>query len=285
MSLFSIFAKKKEIEDLAPLFFYFDLIPTTLFKIPILPVPMRINKLISGEPTLIIEPNYSKIYSFMQKLDIYLNYEKYYKIGIKNLINYAKKICDEKEIGTIETKNIDSWFKNSLSIKAKIPSLVEDLDFLLIKFLKFLNERKKSNMNHNSSYDKEISIKYFDKFIEYFNKRLEDNVIEIENENELRQEKIYFLKRKKIFPRIIKLDTYNLENNKKKVMGFVPYLIYDDLIEIFSFNKKIISENENEIIYNYYQNNQKIINYENIEKNKNRSYNYKFYELNNLKIY
>ena len=59
------------------------------------------------------------------------------------------------------------------------------------------------------------------------------NKIKVEYEGSIKNEEIYFSKRGKYFPRIIPVDIINKRKEEKKIMGFVPYLIYDDLIELF----------------------------------------------------
>ena len=46
--------------DLAPLDFFFDKFITDLFKIPITPIPMRIDKLTNGQLTLFLSPDKDK---------------------------------------------------------------------------------------------------------------------------------------------------------------------------------------------------------------------------------
>ena len=76
--------------DLAPVGFYFDIFSTTIFQIPILPIPMRIDKLSNGEPTLFITPNQEKLETVFKKLKLCINFNLFYSTGIKNLLNYVK---------------------------------------------------------------------------------------------------------------------------------------------------------------------------------------------------
>ncbi len=55
--------------------------------------------------------------------------------------------------------------------------------------------------------------------------------------------------------------------SKKKNMNFVPYLIYDDVIDVFSYNKKLLSEgSKNQINLKIWNNNDIIYKLSNIEK-------------------
>ena len=69
---------------------------------------------------------------------------------------------------------------------------------------------------------------------------MENNKIMIIGQNEILSEKLYKEKKQKFYPNIISIETKNLTDNKLTKMHFVPYLIYDDLIDTFSYNKKLL---------------------------------------------
>jgi len=41
---------------------------------------------------------------------------------------------------------------------------------------------------------------------------------------------------------MISINITNLQTNKRIKRNFIPYLIYDDILDIFSYNKKILHE-------------------------------------------
>ena len=43
--------------NIAPILFYFDIFTTEIFEVPVIPVPIRIDKVINGDFTLFIPPN------------------------------------------------------------------------------------------------------------------------------------------------------------------------------------------------------------------------------------
>ncbi|MFW9951414.1 MAG: hypothetical protein ACFFKA_14965, partial [Candidatus Thorarchaeota archaeon] len=57
-------------EDIAPIGFYFDIFTTDFCEIPILPLPLRIDKISKGEATVIITPNFNKIKSLCTELKL-----------------------------------------------------------------------------------------------------------------------------------------------------------------------------------------------------------------------
>jgi len=79
---------------------------------------------------------------------------------------------------------------------------------------------------------------FFDIF--YFQERIENNVIIIKKNDVLKSEQIFRENKNIYYPQLTLINVNNLKKNKKQRMYFVPYLIYDDIIDIFSNNNKRI---------------------------------------------
>ncbi|MFW9945548.1 MAG: hypothetical protein ACFFDX_01850 [Candidatus Odinarchaeota archaeon] len=231
--------------DIAPIGFYFDLFAPGLFKIPVMPVPMRIDKISNGKPTLFIVPNIDKLNELCEKLNLSLNFELFFIMGFKNLIKYTKKKYKEITFRTLEDNKIIDWFNYSKVIKADLSYLTNDFTFLTSEFLKLYSK---------IDFDKDLE-EYHHEFIQYcgtqFNflkDRIESNILENECENIIKVEKLYEERENKYFPNILSLKIYNSDIKKWKNMNFVPYLIYDDLFDSFSYNKKLLDEEKYSLI-------------------------------------
>jgi len=76
--------------DGAPMIFFIDIFPSEMLSHPIMPLPMRIDKITNGEPTLAIFPEeiYSKTYNGQV---ITFDYHELYSQFFQNLILFAKK--------------------------------------------------------------------------------------------------------------------------------------------------------------------------------------------------
>ncbi|MFX0019812.1 MAG: hypothetical protein ACFFAK_13670 [Promethearchaeota archaeon] len=223
--------------DIAPIGFYFDLFAPDLFKIPVMPVPMRIDKISNGMPTLIIFPNIIKLNSLCQQLNLSINYELFFFIGLKNLINYTKKKYKEITYRALGENKVIDWFNYSKIITADISYLTNDFTFLTSEFLKLYS---KIDFNKDiEEYHPEF-IQYCDRIINFLKHRIENNILEDESENIIKTEKLYEERENKYFPNIISLKIYNSNIKKWKTMNFIPYLIYDDLFDSFSYNKKLL---------------------------------------------
>lgn len=234
--------------DLAPVGFYFDVFATEIFKIPVMPIPMRIDKLIKGESTFFILPDIIKINRLIDKLGLVLNMKFFLLTGLKNLINFAKKKFQEKTLLNLNKEIITRWFENSLALKAEIPSLTKDFTFLISKFLKSYAICENKCIDHkNEEYHLEL-IKYCENVISYFKRRIEGNKLRIIHKKSKFTVKLYKEKKDHCYPEIISIDVNNFKKNKIKTMNFVPYLIYDDIIDVFSYNKKLLNENSQNTI-------------------------------------
>ena len=61
--------------DLAPICFYFDLFTTPDFQIPVMPLPMRVDKVSNGESTYLILPNFEILSELCDKLNLQVNFK------------------------------------------------------------------------------------------------------------------------------------------------------------------------------------------------------------------
>ncbi len=227
--------------DLAPFGFYFDFFIDDPFRIPIHPIPMRIDKLTNGQATLFIFPDFLELKKTFERYGLSINFNLFFLFGIKNLITYARKKYKEITFQTLRNESIEKWFEKSKLIQAEIPSLTEDFTFITSEFLRTYYEIDKQGLNEIDMNFKSELINYCEKIVNYFKKKMENNKITIIRRNEILSEKLCNEKKQKYYPNIISVETKNLTNNKSTNMEFVPYLIYDDIIDTFSYNKKLLS--------------------------------------------
>ena len=211
-----------------------------------MPIPMRIDKVINGDPTFFILPDLKKL---NEKFDYFINYESFLGVGIENLINFAKKKYGENSYRSLKNATIRKWFNKSISIKADIPDLSNAFTFVTTEFLILYStiEEKKLNFNREN-YRLEL-IQYCDKMIEYFREKIERNSFEIKIKGEIQNEKLYLKKNNKYYPQIISIDIFDAKTNRSRKMEFVPYLIYDDLLDCFFYDKKILTEEKKTLNY------------------------------------
>ena len=228
--------------DIAPIGFYFDIFSTDLFKIPVMPVPMRIDKISNGNACLFILPNVRELNQLGEELGFQINFKRFYSEGIRNLTNYAKKTYKELVYKDLDPEKIIQWFNKSKNISGTITSLTIDFTFLISEFLKLYAVLSKSNFEtYNDNYVNEL-IRYCDKVIEYFQKIIEQNVFKVIENDSPQIKKLYRVKKDKYYPLIIPIKVEELTTNKTKTRGFIPYLIYDDILDCFSYNRDLLTE-------------------------------------------
>jgi hypothetical protein len=280
--------------DLAPMGFYFDIISTDIFQIPILPIPIRIDKLSNGEPTLLITPNREKLEKVFKKFNLTINFHLFYTIGIKNLLNYANLKQKELTLRGLDSDKIRKWWEASNNISAFNPDLDESFTFITSQFLKTYSYIDKNNLDPTQNKDeyKNKLIEYCDSIIKYFRNKIEKNIFFIKNEDKIEMEKLYLERKQKYYPLVVKIPVYDLSTNRTSEMGFVPYLIYDDLLDSFCYNKKLLKTDMDDTInLKVYEDNQIIIRTFNIDDIRTKSSKIELKNinikeiLNRLKIY
>ena len=225
--------------DLAPVGFYFDIFATEIFKIPVMPVPMRIDKLTNGDLTLFIFPDFVNLNKLLKKLGLTINFKKFFSLGISNFINFAKEKYKEIIHRNLNRELIIKWFENSRLIKTEIPSFTEAYTYLLLEFLNTFSTIEEEGLDpSHEAYTTEL-LGYCDKIISYAKEKIENNLILIKEEGSTKTVQLYLEKKEKYYPQII-----SIKIDKKIKMNFIPYLIYDDILDIFSYNKKILHESK-----------------------------------------
>ena len=228
--------------DTAPVLFYFDIFTTDIFEVPIIPIPIRIDKIINGEETVFIVPNVNVLNKVFEKLEFSLDLKNFFIYGLKNLVKYAKKKFPQLTFRPFKIEKIFNWFEKSKEISSNIPSLEDDFTFLISEFaFLYSNLEKMNDKGDNDQYISEY-LQYCDRIIKYFKDILEQNSIRVVENGELTNKMIYKEKKGKFYPEIVPVDVTIFKKNKVKKKFFVPYLIYDDIIDCFSYNRKILNE-------------------------------------------
>lgn len=264
-------------KDIAPVGFFFDIVSTELFKIPIIPVPMRIDKLTNGEPTLIIIPNMTKLDKISSKFGLDVNYSLFYSIGINNFINYAKDKYKEITKRNLDLKKIKQWWNLSKNLISQNLDLRETFTFINSQFIiTFSNLIKENDIKYNQKQYIKTLISYCDSIIDYLRLKIENNIFKINKDNIIKEEKLYIEKKNKCYPLSLEITVKDLSINEIYEMKFVPYLIYDDLLNCFAYNKSLLKENEgdqfiNFQIYEKYDLINKSTHLDKFEKHNNRS--------------
>lgn len=265
-SIFSPTKLRSNKKEIAVIGLYFDVFDTNLFTIPILPLPIRVDKVTNGEPTCFVHPNLNKLNEVSKALGLTINYETYFLFGIKNLIKYAKETYKSITYRQLPKEAILKWYENSISTVIEIPSLIKDYTFIISEFLKTYSTIENLKLSpEEDKYFYEL-IRYCERMVHYFRDVLESNSIQIKINQEIKEEKIYTERKNKYYPIHVYIDVNYGKESKLKKRVLIPYLIYDDLIDVFFYNHKMLVEREkNPISLKIYENNRIIIKGQNIK--------------------
>jgi len=259
--------------DIAPIGFYFDIFTTDLFSIPIMPIPMRIDKITNGAASLFILPNILELNQLCEDLDIQIDFKHFLSIGIHNLVSYAKETYKELMYKDLEMEMINHWFEKSKNIDAEILNLKNDFTFLISEFLKTYSIFKEKKIGVDENDYKVELIHYCDTVIHYFQHIIEKNAFKLVENESLIIKKIYRVKKEKYYPQIIPIKVKNLASNKIKMRSFVPYLIYEDILDCFNYNRQLLTENtQTPCSYNIWKDNNIILNLIDMKKDKYKEF-------------
>ena len=270
--------------DLAPTLFYFDIFSTDLFRTPIMPLPMRIDRLSNGESIFILIPNLNALENTLDELDLSFNLTKFYIEGLKNLIIYGKRKYKEITYRELSFATLLKWFDSSINLESEIPSLRQDFYFLISEYLKFYITIENESIKIGSKEYILKNLDYCETNIKYFKEKIENNKIQIIERGQLKEVKLYREKKGKYYPDIIPIEVEHKKKNKVNKLTFVPYLIYDDLFDCFAYNKKLLDEENQAPIDTMVWNNKGIINKRsNIEKN-NQDFSIKNFKLSKISL-
>jgi len=221
--------------DAAPMIFFIDQIENSNFPTPILPMPMRIDRVLSKLPIVFVFPNERTVLSFQGKHYTF-DYSRLYSYLITNLLKYTEQKYRTLFYKQLTFNLVEHWWEESKKLQSSIHSFSEDLTYILQSYLKAYIEYL-STENKNP---KKTIIRHIDDIIAFCNERISSNIIEVDYKHNKKTKHIYKKKGGFIYPDIIEADIKNSVKGKVTQKAFVPMLLYDDLLECYLFNKKLI---------------------------------------------
>lgn len=282
MSKKGLFKFKTYKSDAAPFFFYIEIYPfdislfenpytSSLIKIieknPIVPIPMRVDRVFNGVNSVIIRPK--EVISFQISEDqlAVINPKHFLQSGIKNLIYFSEIRSVEQLFKSLSRKNVLSWWEATRFIYGNLYRLEEDFSAFLRAYL---HTMVKSYIEEDDLVS--AAIQYCQILEEICKKRMEQNRILIEIEGEQttvnmykKKDVKYYKKLKKVseiqyHPELIDIEIIDYSNNGWSVdttktgeidryeKKYIPLLFYDDLQECMLLNLKYLEENDKTLL-------------------------------------
>ncbi|MHA1409869.1 MAG: hypothetical protein ACTSQY_06130 [Candidatus Odinarchaeia archaeon] len=241
MPIFKKYVYTLHEKDAAPMLPLIDITPILDPSDCCIPVPMRVDKVINGDLTTFIQPN-QIVHCSIEGVEYCLSFRNQISEIISLIAKWSKMIVKHRFKKTLPVERLNHWLEKTVSTQISVPTLSEDLtDFIYFFFEKVLVEYINNGDVRNSLLD------YADYIIEVCKLRLEDNMIcVIEKGNEVEH---LILKKPltedKLLDHSIVGETIPVDieiNQQRKTLRFRPFLIYQDLLETFKFNKQKILE-------------------------------------------
>ncbi|KKN31447.1 hypothetical protein LCGC14_0823840 [marine sediment metagenome] len=265
--------------DAAPFFFYIEVFPSDLsaFKLehikallksveanPIFPLPTRVDRVFNGEKSLLIRPREPISFSLMDDLVASINPLPFVQSGIEKLLYFTEIRAFQKFGVSLTIDRAEKWWFATRFLYAKLLRIEEDFSGVLRAYI---HTMVKAKLNDDDLIN--AAKKYCELVSDICNKRIKENSILIETDDnevqvKLYKEKIlkYYKKRKKVeelqyHPELVDIDVFNLSEKgfvsdfkaifkeiKASYKKYIPLLFYDDLLECMLQNLKKLEDGE-----------------------------------------
>jgi hypothetical protein len=272
--------------DAAPFFFYIEIFSPDLaffkkeyhkrllgsIKInPIMPIPMRIDRVFNGEKSILIRPREPMKFSYMDDYTAIVNPMSFLQYGFEKLLYFTELRAYENFSVSITLEKVNNWWNSTKFLYAKLKRLEEDFSEFLRIYIQTLLKTKQSEGDLIGA-----AKEYSTKVKEICEKRIKENLIPVETKTQETNVKIYKEKiakyRKKMkkveeiqyHPELVDIDIFDLSESgfnvnsnyknlklgelKPKEIKYIPLLFYDDLLECMLQNLKKLDDGEDNIL-------------------------------------
>ena len=180
--------------DAAPFFFYIEIFSPDLTSYkkeralvllkkindnPIMPLPMRVDRVFNGEKSILIRPKEPISISIMDDLNATINPTAFLQYGTEKLIYFTEIRAFENFVITLKIENVKKWWESTKFLYAKLSCIEEDFATFLRAYISTVLKAKLNNeelISAATSYCKIVQ--------EICEKRIKDNYILIETVQE-----------------------------------------------------------------------------------------------------
>ena len=268
--------------DAAPFFFYIEIFPfnsslfefpylksliETIAKNPIVPIPMRVDRVNNGISSVMIRPREDISFKISGDKIAVINPYQFLSSGIKNLVYFSEIRSSERFIKSISKEKVISWWEGSRFLYGNLFRLEEDFTAFLKAYLLTM---VKSYIEEDDIVS--AAIQYCQIIEDVCKKRMNHNKIltEIDGEQSIvkmykKKDATYYKKFKKVselhyHPELIDIEIFDYygegwpkeftskKSSERKVLKYIPLLFYDDLQECMLLNLKDLEKNEKAIL-------------------------------------
>ena len=268
--------------DAAPFFFFIDIFPLDLklfdtpYSIalaeqiknnPIMPLPMRIDKVFNGENSIIIRPTSPVSFPLNETTTAIINPIPYLQSGIENLLFFTEIRSQERLYRSLKQEKVSRWWDNTRFLYGNLHQVEEDFSAFLKAYLYTIIKAKINETDIIGA-----AIEYCEIINNICKEKMLRNKILVEIKNKQESVKLYREKESKhreklkiitqtqYHPELIDIEVHdfstngfpNQENFKDSIASssesfvtkYIPLLLYDDLQECMLLNLKQLEVNE-----------------------------------------
>ncbi|MHA1619525.1 MAG: hypothetical protein ACTSVZ_09595 [Promethearchaeota archaeon] len=216
--------------DAAPMLFFIDQIKSSMFENPILPMPLRIDRLLIQRSSLFIIPTKRALIQTENKKYTF-DYVKIYSLFMENLLRYAEQKYRTLFYRQMDLRIVENWWNQTKILQSRIHGFNdlqgEILQSYLDAYQQFLEGKD----------DKTALIEHIDYIIQLCDDEVKKNSLSIDFKGKKISKPLYKKKANQIHPNIFEVDIYNTKKQKSNRKAFVPLFVYDDLLDCYLFNK------------------------------------------------
>ena len=268
--------------DASPFFFYIDVLPLDVSQYdiphhveilkrvqsnPIMPLPLRVDRVFSGISTVLIRPREPVSFLIDENL-VVINPQPFIQSGIEKLLYFTEVRVSREFASSLTIENAREWWNSTKNLYGKLRFLEEDFVAFLKAYLHIMVKAKVNNEDLISA-----ATKYCELIRDVCNKRIQEKYILVEMDEEEKLVDLYKMKEGKViekrfkrtrrellYPTFVDIEVLDLEevgypsiNSKNitfeaKAMKYIPLLFYDDLLECMLQNLEILKDFEGKII-------------------------------------
>jgi hypothetical protein len=272
--------------DAAPFFFFIDIYPLDLrhfnnplstllakhiINNPIMPLPMRVDRVFNGDASIIIRPNLPVSFPLNETTLAVVNPTPFLQLGIENLLFFTEIRSQENLARPLDHEKAHQWWENTENLYGNLRQLEEDFSAFLKAYLYTIIKATINEEDLTSA-----AIKYCEIINDICNEKMVRNKIleeTAEHQEYVRmykekiaksREKLKIVKNVQYHPELIDIEVYDFQmsgfpnqevfkNLRKEsfdcnVSKYIPLLLYDDLQECMLQNLELLEENEKDLL-------------------------------------
>ena len=272
--------------DAAPFFFFIDIYPIDLelftnpisavlakkmINNPIMPLPMRIDRVFNGDTSIIIRPRLPVSFPLNETTLAVVNPTPFLQLGIEKLIYFTEMRSQERLLRPLNHKKANQWWETTKNLYGNLRQLEEDFSAFLKAYLYTIIKAKINEEDITSA-----AVKYCEIVNEICDEKMLRNKILEESESHQEYVKLYkekigksreklkVVKKTQFLPELIDIEVYDFQINgfpdqkifedlkgesyEYNIYKYIPLLLYDDLQECMLQNLRLLKENELDLL-------------------------------------